>query len=229
MGTMTFLEMRTELGFLLRNRNDTDSTDLTRVKRWVNQAYIYMCHPSIHPFREMQTIATVNLITGINEYSITSIDSNILVAVRFVTYVEATTYTNTATKRKVRPRSIRDFEQRTLTTGPPVQYAIDGSTLFISAVPRSQENGHVVRVGYYQQPDILVADGDLTILPSYYDRPLMKITQGFAEADLGDRELSMLSFREATQLLNNAKAEEQMEAEDTGFQVEIVSQPVMGI
>ncbi len=229
MGTMTLTEMESELGFLLRNRNDVDATDPTRKRRWVNQAYTYMCHPSVHPFREMQSISEVTLVTGTNEYSLTTLDSNTLVAIRFVSYVQASTFTNTSTKRKVRPRPIRHFEQITLSTGPPVQYAVDGSTLFINAVPRTNENGHLLRVGYYQEPDQLTADSDTTVLPTYYDRALLKLTQAFAETDLGDRELSMLTIREATQLLNNAKAEEQMEAEDSGFQVEITLQPVMGI
>jgi len=229
MGTMTFTQMKSELGFLLSNRNDVDSTNPARVERWINQAYTYMCHPSVHPFREMQSIDTITLATSDNDYAIATLNSNTVVAIRFVTYIQATAFTNTAAKRKVNPRSIRFFEQRTLTTGPPSQYAIDGSSLFISPVPRSNENNHLLRVGYYQEPTILDSGTDVTVLPSYYDRPLMKLTQAFAETDLGDRELAMLTTREAGQLLNNANSEMQMEGEDSGFQIEVVLQPVMGI
>lgn len=229
MGTLTFAQMKTELGFLLKNRNDSDSTNNTRVERWINDAYTFMCHPSIHPFREMQSISTITLATGDNEYSITSLSSNTVVAIRFVTYVQATAFTPTVTKRKVRPRTIRFFEQRTLTTGQPNQYAIDGETLFLSPVPRSNENNHLLRVGYYQEPDILSDSNTTTVLPRYYDRPMQKVIQAFAEEDLGDRELALLTLRSATQLLNNANPENEMEAEDTGFQAEFVLQPVMGV
>jgi len=231
MGTMTFDQMKTELGFLLRNNNSTDATDTTRVERWINQAYTYMCHPSVHAFREMQVIDAITLVTGDNDYSIATLgtDSKTVVAIRFVNYIDATTFTNTATRRKVRPRPIRDFEKRTLTTGQPVQYAIDGSVLFISPVPRSNENGRLLRVGYYREPAILSDGSDVTVLPSYYDRPLTKLTQAFAESDLQERDKAMMTTREATQLLNNAKDEQQMEAEDSGFQVEFTLQPVMGV
>ncbi len=232
MANLTLAQLRTELTFLLRNRNDSDGTNTTRRDLWINQAYTFMCHPSVHRFREMESIDTLTLATGTNEYSIATLGTNptnTVVVTRFVTYIQATAFTNTATKRKVRPRRIRGFEQRTLTTGQPVQYVVDGSTLFISPVPRSNENNHLLRVGYYREPTVLSADSDTTVLPSYYDRPLLQLTQGFAETDLGDREKGMMSIRDATQLLNNAQAENQLEAEDDGFQVEFTLQPVMGI
>lgn len=228
MGSITFTQMFTELGFLLRNNNSTDATDSGRVGRWINDAYTYMCHPSVHMFREMQAVSNATtLATGDNDYSIATLGTDTVVAIRFVTYIQATTFTNRATKRKVRPRPIRHFERITLSTGPPVQYAVDGSIMYINAVPRSNENGHLLRIGYYKEPTVLTGT-DTTVLPRYYDRALLKVSQAFAEEDLGDRAKAMLTMRSATQLLNNAKDEEQLEAEDDGFQVEIEVQSAMG-
>ena len=224
---MPYSDMQTELGFLLNNRNDTDAVDSTRTKRWINQSYAYMCQPGVHAFREMEDIHTLTLVTDTNEYSIATLDSNHVVSLRFVTFVDATSYSNTATRRKVHVRSMRHFEQKTLTTGPTTEYAVDGTTLFINPVPSSNESGKVLRVGYYREPDDLNADADLTELPAYYDRVLMLFAQGFAEHDLMERELSMLTMRAAQALLNNAESESQLEGEETDFRTGVVGVQVM--
>ncbi|KKL21066.1 hypothetical protein LCGC14_2449200 [marine sediment metagenome] len=229
MGTMTRLDFTNELNFLLGNRNDSDATDTTRVQRWIQQAYTYICHPSVHHFREMQAISNATtLVTADNDYSITTLGSDTVVAIRFVTHIEATSYTALATKRKVNPRGMRWFESRTLASGRPFNYAVDGEQLFVSGVPSSTENGQILRIGYYKEPMALAADGTVTALPTYYDRPLMKFIQAFAEADLGERALALVTLKEAVQLLNNATAETEMEGEDTGFHTEFILHPAMG-
>ena len=230
MGTMTFAELKSELDFLLRRRNDMDATDTTRVGRWVNSAYLYMCHPSVHLFKEMKDVSnTTTLVTGTNEYSIQTLDSNTVVAARFVTYIQSATYTNTTNKRKVFPREMRQLERKTLSNGPPVEYAVDGQTLFINGVPRSTENGHILRIGYYKEPTILSGDSSVTVLGGYFDRALLKFAQAFAEEDLQMRDLALQTLRSATQLLNNAASEDMLEGEDTGHQVEVMTQPAQGI
>ena len=102
MGTMTRTEMEQEILFGLRNRTDAGATDPTRLTRWVSQAYNYMTHPSIHKFRETQDVYTITLATGDHDYSLTvgTVGYNI-VAVRWVSFVQATAYTAGAQKRKV--------------------------------------------------------------------------------------------------------------------------------
>ena len=109
MGTMTYENFSTELSFLLVNRNDVDATNATRIDRWINQAYTYMCHPSVHHFREMQVIANITLVSGTNSYDVSTIGSDTPVALRWVSYIDATTDTATANKRKLKPRGIRWF------------------------------------------------------------------------------------------------------------------------
>lgn len=227
MGSMTLADFTGEINFLLKRRNDVDSTSSTRVERWINQAYTYLCHPSVHMFREMQAIDTITLATSDNDYSITTLNSNTVVAIRFVTYIQSTSYTAGVTKRKVNPRSINQFEQKTLASGSPFEYAIDGETIFINGIPTSTQNGQLLRIGYYKEPTILSSDTDTTVLPSYYDRPILKVAQAFAEADLQDRDLALLTLREATGLMN-IKDENELEAMDTGQMVEVVLQSAMG-
>jgi len=227
MGLMTFDDFAEELDFLLKRRNDNDATNTARISRWINQAYTYMCHPSVHKFREMQAINSITLATSDNDYTLTSVISDTIVAIRFITYISATSFTAGATKRKVNPRSIRQFEQKTLASGAPFEYAIDGETLYINGIPTTTQNSHLLRVGYYKEP-ASISGAETTVLGSYYDRPLLKIAQAFAEADLQDRDLSLLTLREASGLLNNALEEEELEAEETGYEVEVVLQNAMG-
>ncbi len=227
---MIFDEFKSELSFLLRNRNDADAVDTTRVERWVNSGYVYMCHPSVHEFREMQDITTVTLVTGTSDYTFTDTATVFLIAVRFVTYLQSTTDVNTANKRKVRPIANTAYERKTLTTGIPTQYSRYGDILQLAQIPGSTESGHLLRVGRWLEPTKMTDGADVTVIPSYFDRPLLKFAQAFAEEDLGMRDLSMLTMKHATALTNNAESEFQMEGEDTGFQVEIegANQPVMG-
>ena len=228
MGTMTFADFTTELNFLLANRNDTDANAAARTDRWINQAYTYMCHPSVHKFREMQVIDNgTTMATDDNEYSIETLDSQTVVAIQFVTHVEATTYSATAARRKLTPRSIQWLEQRSNRSGRPVHFIIDGSSLFLYGVPTSTENGQILRIGFTKEPDTL-SGTSATVLGTYYDRPLMKFIQAFAESDLGDKAKALVTLKEGMGLLNNAADENELEAEQEGHRLEVILQPAMG-
>jgi hypothetical protein len=227
---MTKLEMEQEILFGLSNRTDAGATDATRLPRWLAQAYNYMTHPSIHKFRETQDVYTITLATGDHDYSLAfgTVGYNI-VAVRWVTYVQATAYTAGAQKRKVYPRDVRVFERRTLSAGQPNLYTVDGTEIRINGIPRASENGHLLRVGVYRELAALTADGDQTPLLGYYDRPLWKFGLSFALADLDDLDASMIVAREAQNLLNGAVEKTELEAEDTGWQVEFNLSPVVEV
>lgn len=227
MGVMTYEDFATELAFLLANRTDNDATDVTRIDRWINQAYTYMCHPSVHHFREMQIIANIALVNGQNEYDVTTIGTDTPVALRWVSYIDATVDTNLAKKRKLNPRGIRWFESRTLTVSRPFLFTIDGNNLIISGIPGPNEVGKLLRVGYTKEPTLLVAT-ETTVINRYYDRPLLKFIQAFAEADLGMRAQSLITLKEAMGTINNAAEKNELEAEDTGFETEMILQPAMG-
>lgn len=229
MGSMTVAEAVAELEFLLGNRTDSDADNPARRLRWFNQAYTYMCHPSVHHFREMQAIDnSTTLVTDDNEYSIVTLNSLNVVAIRFVTHIEATAYTPVATRRRLRPRGIRWLETRNNRSGRPIHYIIDGNSMFLFGVPTSSENGQLLRIGYYREPKNFGNDISVTELPNYYDRVLLKFTEAFAEADLGDKAKALVTLKEAIGLLNNAASENELEAEEDGFQTEVILQPAMG-
>jgi hypothetical protein len=170
---------------------------------------------------------STTLTTDDNDYSIVTLDDRNVVAVRFVVHVLATSYSAVADRRRLKPRGIRWLESRTNRLGRPVNYIIDGSTMYLYGVPSSTENGQLLRIGAYVEPTPL-ADFDTTVLNTYYDRPLLKYIQAFAEADLGDRAKALITLKEAGGLLNNAVDENELEAEDEGHQVEVMLQSAMG-
>lgn len=228
MGLMTYADFTSELGFLLANRKDTDALNVSRLSRWINQAYTYMTHPSVHKFREVQAIDTITLATGDNEYDIGAITSGVTtVAIRWVVYVEASSNAPGTARQRLKPRSIRWMEERAIPNGRPIHYAIDNTNIYIYAVPRSTENGNILRIGLYREPAVL-SGTTATVLNSYFDRPLVKFAQAFAETDLGDRAKSLITLKEATGLLNNAAEETEMEAEDDGNRIEVMLQSAMG-
>ena len=229
MGTMIYTDFTEELDFLLSRRNDSDATNANRLSRWINQAYTYMCHPSVHHFREMQAIDnSTTLVTGDNDYSIAALNSETVVSVRFVRHIEATSYSATAKGNDLTPRSIQWLHKRTNRSGRPIHFIIDGSSLFLYGVPRTTENGQLLRIGFTKEPTIL-SGTTATVLGSYYDRPLLKFAEAFAEADLGNKALALVTLKEAAGLLNNAASENELEAEQDGHRVDVVLQNAMGI
>lgn len=228
MGTMTKTQMQDEVLFALGNRADVGATDSTRLERWIDQAYAFITHPSIHHFKEAQDIATITLVTSTDEYSLTNATIGYdIISVRWVTHVLATAYTNTAQKRKLRPKDIRWFENKTLTAGQPIAWVVDSTILRIAQIPRLAENNQLLRVGLWRTPASIVTSTGTSAIPTYFDRPLWKTALGFALQDLGDRALALAEFREAQMLMNNAIAENELEAEDWGFQSDILT-GVMG-
>ena len=224
MGTMTKTQMQDEVLFALGNRKDVGATNSTRLERWIDQAYAFITHPSVHKFKEAQDIATVTLATGTDEYSLTNATIGYdIISVRWVTHVLATAYTNTAQKRKLNPRDIRWFENKTLTSGQPINYVVEGTVLRIAQIPRSTENNQLLRVGLWRTPASITTSSGVSAIPTYFDRPLWKTALGFALQDLGDRTLAMAEFREAQILMNNATSEDELEAEDWGFQTDIMT------
>jgi len=225
MGSMTRTEMEQEILFALRNRTDAGATDATRLTRWITQAYNYMTHPSIHKFRETQDVYTITLATGDHDYLLDVVTvSYHIVAVRWVSYVQALAYTAGAQKRKLHPRDVKVFERMTLQNGQPNLYTIDGREIRINPIPRVNENNQLLRVGVYRELAALTAGGTTPLL-GYYDRPLWKFGLSFALADLGAPDMAMVAAREAQNLLNGAVEKTELEAEDSGWRVEFNLSP----
>jgi len=222
MGTLTLgdgtTNFRTELNWVLKDRADTGWTD-TRRDRAINWAYRHVCHPSIHRFSELQASHTITLVTGDNDYALdaTTVTFNI-VAVRAVIYYQATSITPTATKRTLTNEDIRYFFERRLSSGQPVVYAVDGEQLFISGVPRTNENGQLLQVHSWREPAALASDSQVTVLTDYWDDVILKGAQAKAELDLGYRDLGKESLEDFEAMINTVGDEFDIGAEsETGF------------
>jgi len=229
MGVMTLADFRAELLFNLKSRNDSGVTSTTRQDLWINTAYRHLTHPSVFRFHEVESQFDFTLVTGTNSYSLAQATVGFfVVAVRQIIYYAATTIAATTRKRKLRPRSQRWFDERTLSSGEPGVYTIDGGNLIISAVPRSNENGNRLRAKVWREPTALAATSDVTVLPSYWDWAMVKGSQWIAEASLGYKEIAEQTKQDYVGIINEVVPAESIEAEDSGQQAEIVVNPVAG-
>ncbi len=228
MGTITLSELRDETKFNLRGRSDAGLTD-ARLNRWVNAAYFHMCLPNVHPFTEMKATYDITLATGDNDYSISqaTVGSKV-VGVRSAHHILATGITAIAQKRKLSPRDIRWFDRRTLVTGAPTVYAQEGEVLYVHPVPTSAENGQFIRMRYWKEPTALSADGDTTVLASYYDEVLILGAQMFAERGLGYGDRAEATKQNYVALLNEGPLSDDLEADDWDFQVDVGSHGSQG-
>lgn len=225
MGSMSLADFRSEILFLLVNRTDLSNT---RLDRWVNAAYFHLTHPDVHRHREVQTRYDFSLTTGTQEYSLS--DSTVgyhITGVRNAVYYAGTAINTTVTRRDLRPRSLHWIQQRPAPAGPPTCYSLDGTLLVLDTAPTSRENGHRVRLWVWREPVVLSAAGSVTVLGSYWDRVLLKGAQWMAELDLGLRELAEHTKQDYVALINEVSGDFQLNAEDTGQRVDIVTQSPM--
>jgi hypothetical protein len=218
---MTLATFRDELSFVFDNRSDTGFST-ARLNRWVNQAYLHCTHPTVHRHRELQATYTATLVTGTNEYSISAATVGFqITTIRNVFHIQAAAATPTARRRKLHPKSHLWFDERTIGSGQPTVYAVDGTTLMISAVPTATENNQLVRLRVWREPALLALDADVTVLPTYWDRVLLLGAQWLAELDLGYRDRAELTKGDYMALINEPKDRMELEAQDTGWEVEL--------
>ena len=230
MGVMTLPDMRTELQELhLKNRSDVTGVTDTRLDRWINWAYDHVSHPSVFQHPQLRDTYEFSLATGTNEYGISPAATSFQITVTIsVTYYYDTTISPNTRRRKLRPRDIRWFDDRTINTGPPSIYAIDDDeTLFISPVPTSVENGNQVRIRLYKEPTYMTGTA-ATVLTRYWDEVILQGAKWRALRDmeyLGEAEVAK---QEYAAMINEVAERRRMDAEDYGWRVDVVSQSVMG-
>lgn len=227
-GILTLENFRTELQEqFLRGRSDAAVSD-TRLDRWINDGYDHVSHPSVHRHAQLLTFFDISLVTGDNSYDIsTTVTTFQVTAVRDVTHYLATTIAATTIKRKLAPRGIRWFDERTINEGPPSVYVMDeGETLLISGVPRSTENGQQVRVRCWREPALLTA-GNRSVLPRRYDEAILLAARWRAYRDLEMREAAELAKQDFAIIVNEFPSRDILEAEDTGWAPGISGEPIM--
>jgi hypothetical protein len=225
---MTLSEFRDELTMVLKNRTDA-AADTTRLNRWVNQAYSHVSQPEVHRHKQLQVRLDITLVQNQNEYDLEALAGWEVLGVRDATYYMATAVTPTAIKRDLEPRSLQWFQRRTLASGQPTVYALDGDLLIVSGVPSAAEAGQQLRVHYWREPDAMALDTDDTLLATYWDRAVMLGAQWLAEWDLGYRELSLASKQEYVSYINEKSGAHELNAEDTGFEPGVESDAWMEV
>lgn len=229
MGVMTLAEMRTELQEMyLRGRTDQAVTN-TRLDRWINWGYDHVSHPLVHRHPQLLANFDFSLVTDDNTYDISDSATTFqITAVRSVTHYLATTIAATTIRRKLVPRGVRWFDERTNVSGPPTAYTIDeNETLILSGVPTSTENGQQIRVRCWREPTLLAANGDLTVLPRRWDELVLLGARWRAYRDLEMREAAELAKIDFGITMNEFPNREHLEAEDTGWAPGLSSRGVM--
>ena len=129
-------------------------------------------------------------------------------------------------KAKIRHRSIQSHDQKIITTGRPSLFSTEGTNLILHQIPTTTENGQFVTARFYREPADLASDSTTTVLGKFWDEVLSLGAKWRAEQRLGYRELAEITKQDYAALLNEVRPRTELEAEDTGWQVELVGQPV---
>ena len=220
MGLVTLAEFRTDLRFDLLDRDDVVDAWLDRR---INAAYVHCCNPGVYPHREMESTEDFTLVLDDNELDIdpTTIGYQI-VAIENMFYGAAAAYTPTVQKNKLYPKSYRWFTQRTLSSGStPNAYGVYGETILIDPVPDANAAGNFIRAMLWREPERLTAVGEVTTIPANWDEIIQLGARWRAERDLGYREKAELTKQDYAALLNEYVERQDLEARDTGWEVEI--------
>ena len=229
MGLMTLADYREELTHLLKGRTDSAVTN-TRLDRAVNQAYSHLCQPETRRHKELANGRyDVALVAAQVDYPLTSaVVGEEVLGVRDITYYEAAAITPTTTRSDVHPKSVNWMNKRTAPSGGrPVAYALDGTNLVIYPVPSAVEAGNLLRITHWQEPTVLTAIGDVTVLGNYWDLVLLRGAQARLEYDVGLRELSVLTEQKYVALINEKSDDYELNADDDSFGVEFRNEPTM--
>lgn len=227
MGTMTRLEILTEVKENLDNREDV--TD-TQGNRWINHVYSHLTHPSIHEFEDLAVTYDITLVSGTASYSLAAATVGFrILMVRAVSYLSAASgsITTDTRRRLLVPKPIQWYDQRQHpSTTEPSNYVLgEGQTILISNTP---VNTNTVRLRVFQEAASLSADNSTTVLPEYFDEVLVSGSLAFFEYKLGMRDRANESFQIYNSLIANAAPKDLLEIQSWGTTTQLVGEPHMG-
>ena len=227
MGTMTRLEVATEVLANLDNRQDVGAAVIAR---WINHTYSHMTHPGVHVFEDLNTVYDLVLVSGTAEYSLaTAVVGYRVLAVRGATYMDAASGSITASTRRnrLKPKPVEWYDNRIHPSGEPRHYVVrEGQNIYLSLTPN---NTNTVRLRLYKEAASLSADSSVTVLPEYFDEALVTGTQAFAEFKLGMREKASETFGLYNALLNGGMDKQTMEQTAWGIETQLTTVPIMGV
>lgn len=231
MGTLTLADFRTELLFDLKNRTDTtavEGVNPTRLDMWINAGLLHVTHPTVFRHREFQYSYTITLVAGQHPYTFTPNGTVAITALRSVTHVAAAADDPTARQVKLSPRDEQWFRARTLNNGgPPREYYVRGSSLFISPIPTAVEAGQVLVVGAWREPAVLTADADRTTISTLWDEIVLLAARWRAELHLGYRDLAEATKLDFASLINEYQDFQQLHGEDWDWVAEVRTESSM--
>ncbi len=141
---MTFAEIRTEVLARGSDYLNADAAGVTRVKRFVNTAYLEIVDMEHWPFREAKAIGTAPL------------------AVADLGDIESVRVTNES-NRRLDSLERRSNDGDLTTTGSPSSYYVTSGTV-VTTYPI----GGTLQVSHWKVPAELSADGDTPILPARF-------------------------------------------------------------
>lgn len=217
MGLLQLSEFRSELLVALKQRTDLTAAQLNR---WINQAYFHLSTPEVRQHQELKVNYDITLASGTNTYALdaTTVGFHIL-GIRDVTYYQSTSISNTALRHDVKPRDLNWFNDHQVPSagGGPRHYLWDTNEITFSPIPTSLEVGHKVRLAVWREVAPLVNDTDVTVLTNYWDNVLILGAQAIAEYRLGYRELAIATQQLYVSYINEKRAGNELQSEDTGF------------
>jgi hypothetical protein len=141
--------------------------------------------------------------------------------------VDATVFSNTAVRTKLRARDAQWFDNRTLATGSrPSSYAIEGNTFLIDPVPSAVEAGELLFVRAVREPATLTA-GTTTILANRWDEVILLGARWRAELHLGYRDLAEATKLDFAALANEYDGWDRESGEDWDYVSDLRREPTM--
>ncbi len=217
MGTMTGTELMAELRYLLVGRAATDTTITdARILRWINWTYDHISYPNIHRHRENKASYDIALVTDTPNYTLLPATVGYqIVAIKSAVHHEVTgTPALGDTKNRLNIDSTEAFENRTITTGKPSRYVVDGDDLLLDPIPSSTYNGQKLRLRVYRLPTHLTDSATTTVVRSIWDEVILQGAKWRAERDIGYREKAELTKQDFAAILNEYKEAEDIDAEE---------------
>lgn len=230
MGFIVLSQLRAELLFDLRNRTDTATADglpTTRQNLWINAGYLHMCHPSVFRHHQLHFNPTITLVAGQSAYTFNPSSATYIYALRSVSHVEGATDNLTTTRTKLVPRTEQWFTARTHSAGSPRDYYIRGNQIVVAPVPDASSAGQILALSAWQEPALLSADGDTTVISSVFDEVLLLAARWRAELHLGYRDLAEATKVDFTGLLNEYRTFEENQGEDVDWMMEVRHESAM--
>lgn len=232
MGTLTLADLRSELRFDLRGRDDSSDpvkgvTD-TRLNMWINAGLLHVTHPTVFRHRELQSTVLLTLVSGTGTYTFSPVGGVTVTALRYVSHVEAATDDFTVGRTKLFPRDEQWFQDRSrFTSGAPRDFFVRGSQVLLNPIPGTDEAGQVLVLGVWREPALLSADGDTTTLSTLWDEIVLLAARWRAELHLGYRDLAEATKLDFTGLINEYRSFEDLHAEDWSWSADVRHESAM--